>query len=62
MEADRSGDLKYCETVQNVALWVGAPGPGLNLSIQSTPPNTAAFGTGEKPAVLENGGEGSRII
>ena len=45
MEADTSGDLKYCETVQNVALWVGVPGPGLNL-----------------PAVLENGGEGSRII
>ena len=30
--------------------------------MNSSPPNTAVLGTGQKPAVLDNGGKGSLIM
>ena len=40
----------------------GAVGGKTVNSYTVDPPNTAALGTGEKPAVLENGGKGSHIF
>ena len=55
-------DMMNKDSGRTTQLVFGAVGGKTVNSYTVDPPNTAALGTGEKPAVLENGGKGSHIF